>query len=86
MEYGAVVAEIDWVGIRTFEANHWGEQGLTEQDKDHRRKTVIRSIRAWALRYPKVHWWLMPSKRAAEIWCFRLLERFWMENMKEAQS
>jgi hypothetical protein len=39
-------------------------------------KVVIRSIMHWQLRFPTVHWWFCPGRRAAEVVCFRLLEAF----------
>lgn len=42
-------------------------------------KAVVRSIMAWSLRYPNVHWWPMGSRETAEAVAFRLLEKFWEE-------
>lgn len=38
-------------------------------------KALARTIFAWMIRY-RVHWVLMPDRRAAEIATFRLLERY----------
>ena len=43
-------------------------------------KAVMRSIFAWSIRYPHVHWWPMPSREMAEATAFRLLEKFWEED------
>jgi len=43
-------------------------------------KAVMRSIFAWTIRYPHVHWWAMPSREFAEVTAFRLLEKFWEED------
>lgn len=43
-------------------------------------KAVMRSIFAWSVRYPHVHWWAMPSREMAEATAFRLLEKFWEED------
>jgi hypothetical protein len=40
-------------------------------------KTVYRSVIAWQVRYPKVHWWFVPGRDFAEVTTFRLLERYW---------
>ena len=39
-------------------------------------KTVFRTITAWEVRYPNVHWHLCPNREFAEVKTFRLLERF----------
>jgi ERCC4-type nuclease len=39
-------------------------------------KSVIRSVMAWQLRYPRVHWWMTPDRRFAESLTFRLLQKF----------
>lgn len=79
MECAAVVVEADWMQIVTYEAQHWREYGLNEKEKEHRRKSLVRSIIAWRQRYPNVDWWFMPSRRAAEVMCFRILERWWTD-------
>ena len=40
-------------------------------------KTIHRSVIAWEMRYPKVHWWFAVNRSAAEIACFRRLEMWW---------
>ena len=41
-------------------------------------KTVLRSVIAWQQDYfPRVHWWFAPGKGAAEVFTFRILNRFW---------
>lgn len=49
-------------------------------------KTVYRSILAWMVRYPSVHWCLVPGREFAEVTTFRLLERFWKEWEREQRS
>ncbi len=39
-------------------------------------KNVFRTINAWEVRYPRVHWHLCPNREFAEVKTFRLLERF----------
>jgi ERCC4-type nuclease len=41
-----------------------------------RPKIVVRSIMHWQLRFPTVHWWMVPGRRAGEVVTFRLLEAF----------
>jgi hypothetical protein len=43
-------------------------------------KAVVRSIFAWSIRFPHVHWWPMGSREMAEATAFRLLEKFWEED------
>jgi ERCC4-type nuclease len=40
-------------------------------------KTVYRSVLAWQVRYPRVHWWFCPGRAFAEVTTFRLLEKVW---------
>ena len=40
-------------------------------------KIIMRSVIAWNLRFPSVHWHMMGCRAAAEVMCFRLLERWW---------
>jgi hypothetical protein len=43
-------------------------------------KTVYRSILAWQVRYPVIHWEMCPDRRFAEVTTFRLLERYLKED------
>jgi ERCC4-type nuclease len=47
-------------------------------------KSVLRSIQAWKIRYPNVHWDFLPGREAAEAWTFRLLEKYWESQRTEA--
>lgn len=40
-------------------------------------KSVFRSVLAWQVRYPRVHWWFCPGRAFAEVTTFRLLEKVW---------
>lgn len=42
-------------------------------------KTIYRSVIAWQVRYPRVHWWMCPNRAFAEVTTYRILERFWKE-------
>jgi DNA excision repair protein ERCC-4 len=48
-------------------------------------KTIHRSVIAWQLRFPIVHWWFVDSRRMGELTTYRLLERFWKERMKAGE-
>jgi ERCC4-type nuclease len=39
-------------------------------------KVVVRSIMHWQMRFPTVHFWMVPGRRAGEVIVFRLLEAF----------
>lgn len=68
-DLAAVVCEQDWEDVL-----------LRPPERSQLRpKTVFRSVVAWQLRYPKVHWWFCPGRDFAEAVTFRLLERFWRE-------
>lgn len=46
-------------------------------------KAVYRSILAWTIRYPTVHWLPCGCRRLAEVTTFRLLEKFWQANQRK---
>lgn len=71
-----IVVEADW------------NQILTEPPPHSRLppKTVYRSIIAWSQRYPRVHWWMMGSRRLAEVTTFRILERFWRDEQEHKRN
>jgi len=49
-------------------------------------KTITRSVQAWQQRYPRVHWMFLPGRRAAMLWGYRVLERWWKERAKEREG
>lgn len=66
-EYAAVVAECDWSAVIT----------CPPKFSKLNPKSVFRSVIAWQLRYPRLHWWFCPGRAFAEVVTLRLLERFW---------
>jgi ERCC4-type nuclease len=40
-------------------------------------KALARTIFAWMVRWPRVHWVMMPDRATAETATYRLMERFW---------
>jgi ERCC4-type nuclease len=69
MTFAAVVVEADW-------------EKILKHPPDFSRlnpKTIFRSVIAWQQRYPRVHWWMGPDRRFAEIVTLRILERFLKE-------
>lgn len=73
LDFAAVVVEADWPTI------------LREPPERSRLNplTVFRSVIAWQQRYPRVHWWLAPSRVFAERATYRMLERWWKDNVKQ---
>ena len=71
-QFAAVVVEADW---STILHNPPPFSQLLP-------KTVMRSVIAWQMAFPRVHWNFLPDRRHAEIWTFRVLERFWREECK----
>lgn len=49
-------------------------------------KTVFRSVIAWQQRFPRVHWMFCDSRRLAEAYTLRALERFWRERERESRE
>ena len=80
MMFAAVIVEAGWEAI-------WaGPQrpGRTAEQSRIVGKTMYRSIIAYSIRYPRVHWFPMPDRQSAERTTFRLLQRFW-KDMKDAK-
>lgn len=78
MRYAAVMIEATW-------------QTAMESPPELSRlspKSIFRTILAWQLAWPSVHWWFCANRRMTEIATFRLLERFWKcrEAVSPAQS
>ena len=73
MKYAAVVVEGDWQAILA------DPPPVRSQLPG---KIVFRSVLAWTQRYPNCHWFMMPSRRLAEVTTFRILERFLRDNAK----
>jgi|SRR6186713_2540039 len=40
--------------------------------------TIARTMQSWSIRYG-VHFWMLPDRRVAEIWAFRLMQMFWRQ-------
>lgn len=73
MRYAAVVVEADW--LQTLHSPPPFSLLLP--------KVVYRTILAWQMEFPTVHWWLCPSRFFAEATTFRILERFWKKHRPE---
>lgn len=53
--------------------------GMPPPHSELRPKTVSRSVIAWQLRFPRVHWWFLPGRKTAMAWAYRVLERWWKD-------
>lgn len=71
-EFAAVVVETPWEQILSDEHQHGA-----------RAKSISRTVIAWQVAYPGVHWWFCAGRYHAEQVCFRLLEKFWWQKMRE---
>lgn len=76
LQFAAVVVEADWSEILNRPPLY----------SELPPKIVHRSVLAWQQRYPRVHWWMMPDRRLAEVTTFRILERFWRDTEKKKGS
>ena len=71
-EYAAVIVEHSWADILTDDHQHGA-----------RAKSISRTVIAWQIAYPGVHWWFCAGRFHAEQVCFRLLEKFWWMKQRE---
>jgi ERCC4-type nuclease len=46
------------------------------------RRTMIRSVMFWQLRYPRVHWWGVPGRDVAQAVTYQLLRTWWRERIE----
>ena len=72
MEFAAVAIEASWRDLAYHQPLHSRMSS----------KSVVRSIFAFAQRYPRVHWFPMGNRALAEVTTFRLLERFWRDKQE----
>jgi len=78
-QYAAVIIEADWNAILYRPPKH---SRFTP-------KSFAESVVAWSQRFPKTHWFTMPTRAEAEKQAFRVLRRFWRdaeEKRKEAEK
>lgn len=81
LEYAAVVVEASIGRVIGHTPRYWEKKGFSEQTMFYKRKRVIRSIIAWQCRYPVIRWWFLTNRFTAQIWAFRLMHRWWKENI-----
>ena len=75
--------EVAWVVVEAELSEILGSPPLRS---DLNPKTVVRSMQAWMVRYPRVHWVCCPGREFAEVMTYRLLERFWAEQEKTTKT
>jgi ERCC4-type nuclease len=76
------LAALDWAAV-VVEAE-WSELLRSPPIRSELNpKTVIRSVMAWQVRYPTLHWWFLPGRAVAEAVTYRLLEKFWREHQEK---
>jgi len=73
LDFAAVVVEAEWDTIIR----------APPERSQLRPKVVYRSFLAWMQRYPKVHWVMCPGRQFAEVTTFRVLERWWKDNVRQ---
>lgn len=85
MEYAAVVVEANLSTMMSYFPPYWKKQGIPKSTQLNRQRSILASIQAWQLRYPTVRWWFLPRKYA-QVWVYRLLDRFWRDCMGGKQE
>ena len=46
-------------------------------------RAVESTMVAWAIRYPRVHWWTVGGHREGEVRAFEVMEQFWRASQHE---
>lgn len=81
--HAQVVCEGDYLDLAQLPNPHGR---YTDAELSVKRKVAFRSVIAWRQRFPLVHWERMPSRREAEQYAFRVLERFWNERVRREKQ
>lgn len=79
IECASVVIEADWKTVMN------SIRPTSEAGRSFTSKSFYRSLIAWQVRFPTVHWWLCPGRQFAEITTFRLLERWWLDEQQKIE-
>jgi hypothetical protein len=72
LDWAAVMIEAEWYELLNSPPPH----------TQFKPKSLSRTVQAWQIRFPKVHWIAMPGRAYAESWTFRLLERYWKDQQR----
>lgn len=76
MPFAAVVVEAEWLEILT------DPPSFSQLNP----KTVFHSVNAWTQRYPGIHWFTVPGRDLGEQFTFRILERWYRDNVSSVSS
>jgi DNA excision repair protein ERCC-4 len=70
LRFSAIVIEADWLRVL--------------RGTPHSKllpKTIVRSVIGWQMDYvPRIHWWFAPTRRHAEGFTYRMLDRFYRKH------
>lgn len=77
--FAAVVIEADWREIVAPQSYRPGWENRTFPC------SVVGTINAWSIRYPRVHWLACGDRRGAEIRTFQILQTAWKEWQKRVE-
>ena len=80
IECSNVVIEADWKAVLS------SIRPTSAEGRNFTGKSFYRSVIAWQGRYRNVHWWFCPTRDFAEITTFRLLERWWLDEMQKTKE
>ena len=70
LQYGAVMVEADWLRVL---------RGTPHSKLNP--KSISRSVIGWQMDdFPGVHWWFVSTKRQAEQFTFRILDRYYRKH------
>lgn len=52
--------------------------------------SVVGSIAAWSVRYPRIHWWTLPDRECGQAMTLKILKAFWkseqLRGLNQAQT
>ncbi len=68
--FSAIVVEAEWGTILTSPPPH---SRLPP-------RTLFMTVVSWQQKFPRVHWWFLPSREVAEACTIRILDKFWYEH------
>lgn len=79
--FAAVVIEAGWPSILHYTPPHESASG-----RRFTGKMFYRSVIAWQQRHGNVHWWFCDTLDFAERTAFRMLERFWVDEIERQKA
>ena len=85
MEYAAVIVEAPLEQVISHIPEYFQEMEISPDKQLWKQRQVIGSIVAYQLRYPNVRWFFL-SRSYAEIWAYKVLDRFYEDRLKGRPS